>query len=297
MPYFGALEAGGTKMVCAIGSDQGEIIERAVIPTRSPEETVPELLSFLRGRPIAAVGIGCFGPVELDRRSPRYGAILATPKTAWRNFPIVERFRAALGLPVGFDTDGNAAALGEGAWGCARGLDTFLYLTVGTGVGLGVVVGGRPHHGMLHPEGGHIPVARRPDDPLEQGVCPFHPNCLEGLASGPAIERRWGRPARELAGRGEVWELEAFYLAQALCTYIMVLSPERIILGGGVMRQERLFPRIRSQVRRQLGGYISGGGLADLEEYIVPASLGDNQGVLGAVKLAADAYIENGGSL
>ncbi len=295
MPYFGALEAGGTKMVCAVVSGQGEVMEQTVLPTRCPEETVPELLAFFRGKPLAAMGIGCFGPVGLDRRTPQYGSILATPKTAWRGFPIAACFREALGVPVGFDTDVNAAALGEWAWGGAQGLDTAAYLTVGTGVGLGIVVGGRPYHGMLHPEGGHLPIARRADDPLARGICPFHPNCLEGLASGPSIEARWGRPARELAGQGAVWELEAFYLAQALCAYIMVLSPERIILGGGVMRQAQLFPLIRAEVRRQLGGYISGGGLAELEQYIVPASLGDSQGVLGAAQLAADAYKENGG--
>ena len=229
------------------------------------------------------------------RAGPPYGSILATPKTAWRGFPIAACFREALGVPVGFDTDVNAAALGEWAWGGAQGLDTAAYLTVGTGVGLGIVVGGRPYHGMLHPEGGHLPIARRADDPLARGICPFHPNCLEGLASGPSIEARWGRPARELAGQGAVWELEAFYLAQALCAYIMVLSPERIILGGGVMRQAQLFPLIRAEVRRQLGGYISGGNLAELEQYIVPASLGDSQGVLGAAQLVADAYKENGG--
>ncbi len=297
MPYFGALEAGGTKMACAIASGQGEILERATLPTRSPEETMPELLAFFRGKPLAAMGIGCFGPVGLDRRSPCYGRILATPKAAWRGFPIVERFQEALGIPVGLDTDVNTAALGEWAWGGAQGLGTAAYLTVGTGVGLGVIVGGRPHHGMLHPEGGHLPVVRRADDPLARGVCPFHPSCLEGLASGPAIAARWGRPAQELAERREVWELEAFYLAQALCAYIMVLSPERIILGGGVMHQAQLFPLIREEVRRQLGGYISGGGLADLETYIVPASLGDSQGLLGAVKLAENAYKEDGGRL
>lgn len=165
---------------------------------------------------------------------------------------------------------------------------------MGTGVGMGVIINGRPHHGMMHPEAGHIFMDRRPDDPLEQGVCPYHANCLEGLASGPAIERRWGRKAQELADCDAVWELESYYIAQAVCDYIMVLSPERIILGGGVMHQPQMLPLVRREVHRQLHGYLQGKGLDDLDNYIVPVSLGDNQGVMGAVKLAMDACAERG---
>lgn len=296
-PVFGALEAGGTKMVCALATAQGRILDRLTIPTRTPEETVPALLQFFRGRPLSALGLGSFGPLELDPRSPDYGVIQAAPKISWRGFPIWEQFHRALGVPIGLDTDVNAAALGEAVWGSAQGTACSVYLTVGTGVGLGVIIGGRPHHGMIHPEGGHVPVTRQPDDPLEAGICPFHPSCLEGLASGPAIERRWGRPAQELADREEVWTLEARYLAQALCGYIMTLSPERITLGGGVMHQPRLLPLVRREVERLLGGYMRGRGLADLDTYIVSPSLGDDQGVLGGVRLAADAYRQNGGAL
>ena len=190
---------------------------------------------------------------------------------------------------MGFDTDVNAAALGEATWGCTRGLASSIYVTVGTGVGVGVVIDGRPYHGMMHPEAGHLFVARHPDDPMPQGVCPYHPNCLEGLASGPAIERRWGKKAQELSDRPEVWTLEAYYIAQALCGYMMILSPQRIILGGGVTHQEHLLPLVREEVRRQLGGYLVGKALDDLEDYIVPVSLNDNQGVMGAVRLAMDA--------
>jgi len=289
MPCFGALEAGGTKMVCAVGSEDGKILERISLPTRTPENTMPEMLAFFQGKNLAAIGIGCFGPVDLDRGSPTYGSILSTPKLSWRNFPIVQRFEQALGIPVGFDTDVNAAALGEAVWGCTRDVSTSVYITVGTGVGMGVIINGRPHHGMMHPEAGHIFMDRRPDDPLEQGVCPYHANCLEGLASGPAIERRWGKKAQELSDRPEVWTLEAYYIAQALCGYMMILSPQRIILGGGVTHQEHLLPLVREEVRRQLGGYLVGKALDDLEDYIVPVSLNDNQGVMGAVRLAMDA--------
>jgi fructokinase len=289
MPLYGALEAGGTKMVCAVGDEQGNILERVSLPTRTPEETMPEMLAFYRGKDLSALGVGCFGPVDLDRGSPTYGSILATPKLPWRDYPIVRRFEEALGLPVGFDTDVNAAALGEATWGCTRGLSSSIYVTVGTGVGVGVVIDGRPYHGMMHPEAGHLFVARHPDDPMPQGVCPYHPNCLEGLASGPAIERRWGKKAQELSDRPEVWTLEAYYIAQALCGYMMILSPQRIILGGGVTHQEHLLPLVREEVRRQLGGYLVGKALDDLEDYIVPVSLNDNQGVMGAVRLAMDA--------
>ena len=289
MPLYGALEAGGTKMVCAVGDEQGNILERVSLPTRTPEETMPEMLAFYRGKDLSALGVGCFGPVDLDRGSPTYGSILATPKLPWRDYPIVQRFEEALGLPVGFDTDVNAAALGEATWGCTRGLASSIYVTVGTGVGVGVVIDGRPYHGMMHPEAGHLFVARHPDDPMPQGVCPYHPNCLEGLASGPAIERRWGKKAQELSDRPEVWTLETYYIAQALCGYMMILSPQRIILGGGVTHQEHLLPLVREEVRRQLGGYLVGKALDDLEDYIVPVSLNDNQGVMGAVRLAMDA--------
>ena len=281
MLHFGALEAGGTKMVCAIGNAQGEILERMSLPTREPENTMPEILAFFRERDVAAVGVGCFGPVDLDRSSPAYGNIMSSPKLQWRNFPMVRRFREALGVPVGFDTDVNAAALGEAVWGCTQSVKNSIYITVGTGVGVGVIIDGKPYHGMMHPEGGHIFVHRRPDDPMAKGICPYHGNCLEGLASGPAIERRWGRKGVELSDCLAVWELEAYYIGQAICTYICTLSPERI----------------RREVRRQMHGYIQGKGMDQLEEYIVPVSLGDNQGVMGGVKLAMDAYTEAGGTL
>lgn len=297
MPRFGALEAGGTKMVCAIGDEQGRILERISIPTRDPAQTMPEIMDFFRDKALAAVGVGCFGPVDLDRRSETYGYITSSPKLNWRNYPMVQRFREALGIPVGFDTDVNAAALGEAVWGCTRAVENSIYITVGTGVGVGVIVGGRPYHGMIHPEGGHIFVAPREDDPMPKGICPYHGNCLEGLASGPAIERRWGRKGIELSEISAVWELEAYYIGQAICTYICTLSPERIVVGGGVMHQPQMLPLIRQEVQRQMHGYIQGKGMDKLEEYIVPVSLNDNQGVLGGVQLAIDAYLENGGKL
>ncbi|MCM1266869.1 MAG: ROK family protein [Bacteroidales bacterium] len=281
---LGALEAGGTKMVCAVGNENGEITEQVSIPTETPEITIPKLLAFFEGKQIEALGIGCFGPIDVNRESATYGYITTTPKLAWQNFNIVGAFRGHLGVPVGFDTDVNGSALGEYTWGIAKGLHSCIYITIGTGVGVGVIADGRLVHGMLHPEGGHILLQKLPQDTYE-GFCPFHKNCMEGLAAGPAIEGRWGRKAVELADRAEVWEMEAEYIAQALVNYVMLVSPQRIILGGGVMHQTQLLPLIREKFSRLLNGYIKTKELEDLDSYIVLQSLDDKQGIMGALKL------------
>ena len=292
MKLYGALEAGGTKMVCAIGDENGNILERISIPTRTPAETMGPMIDFFRGKEIRALGIGSFGPVDLKKGSRTYGYITSTPKLAWQNYPIVAEFEKALGVPVGFDTDVNAAALGEATWGCTRDVENSIDITVGTGVGVGVIIGGKPYHGMLHPEGGHILLARHPDDPMVGSGCPFHENCLEGLAAGPSLEKRWGIKGAELTGRKEVWQLEAYYIGQALADYILILSPERIVLGGGVTHQEGLLALIRQETAKQLAGYIRTAAIDHLDSYIVGVSLNDNQGVMGAVKLAMDAEKE-----
>ena len=292
MKLYGALEAGGTKMVCAIGDENGNILERISIPTRTPAETMGPMIDFFRGKEIRALGIGCFGPVDLKKGSRTYGYITSTPKLAWQNYPIVAEFEKALGVPVGFDTDVNAAALGEATWGCTRDVENSIYITVGTGVGVGVIIGGKPYHGMMHPEGGHILLGRHPDDPMVGSGCPFHENCLEGLAAGPSLEKRWGIKGAELTGRKEVWQLEAYYIGQAIADYILLLSPERIVLGGGVTHQEGLLALIRQETAKQLAGYIRTAAIDHLDSYIVGVSLNDNQGVMGAVKLAMDAEKE-----
>lgn len=289
MKLYGALEAGGTKMVCAIGDENGNILERASILTRTPSETMPEMIAFFKDKNICALGIGCFGPIDLDETSPTYGYITSTPKLSWKDYPIVQEFAEALEIPIGFDTDVNASALGEATWGCTKDIANSIYITVGTGIGVGVIANHAPYHGMMHPEGGHILLSPHKDDPMPQGICPYHGNCLEGLASGPSLEKRWGAKAATLTTRSDVWELEAYYIGYALCNYIMMLSPERIVLGGGVMHQPQLFPLIRTEVKKQLGGYIQHKGTADLENYIVSASLNDNQGIMGAIKLAMNA--------
>lgn len=282
---FGALETGGTKMVCAIGNEKGEILEQISIPTKIPELTIPELLSFYHDKKIAALGIGCFGPIDLNRNSVTYGHITTTPKTAWQYYDIVGAFENELGVPIGFDTDVNASVLGEYTWGAGRGLDSCIYITIGTGIGVGVIADGRLLHGMLHPEGGHILLRKLPEDKYE-GFCPFHENCFEGLAAGPAIERRWGRKAIELDEHHKAWEMEAEYIAQALVNYTCILSPQRIILGGGVMHQTQLLPMIRDRFTKLLNGYLKTKELEDIDTFIVAQSLEDKQGILGALKLA-----------
>lgn len=292
MQLFGGIEAGGTKFVCAVGTgpDDLRVVER--FPTTTPAETIAQVAAFFRRfpEPVAAVGIGAFGPVDLHPQSPAYGMITSTPKPGWQNTDLRGQIHAALQVPVGFDTDVNAAMLGEHRWGAARGLDTALYLTVGTGIGGGAVVGGRLLHGLVHPEMGHIPVRRDPRRDPFAGVCPFHGDCLQGLAAGPALEGRWGTRAANLAPDHPAWALEAHYLALALVSFICTLSPQRIILGGGVMQQEHLFPRVREQVQGLLQGYVQSPAILErIDEYIVPPALGSQAGVLGAIALAQQA--------
>lgn len=288
---LGALEAGGTKMVCAVGNERGEIFEQVSIPTETPEKTVPKMISYFKEKKIDALGIGCFGPIDPDKKSETYGYITSTPKLAWTDYNIVGAFEEALGCPVGFDTDVNGSVLGEVTFGQARGKSSVIYITIGTGVGAGIYIEGKLLHGMLHPEAGHVLIQKRNDDTYG-GKCPYHKTCLEGMAAGPALKERWGKDACLLKDKKEVWDLEAYYIAQALTNYILTLSPELIILGGGVMHQEQLFPLIRSYVKNMLNGYLKTEELKDLEHYIVPASLKDNQGIMGCLELGRRAVCE-----
>ena len=286
---YGALEAGGTKMVMAVGDETGRILEQHSIPTTTPQETMPQIIEYFADKDIAALGVGAFGPVDVVKGSPTYGHILNTPKIPWRHYDIAGTLENALHIPVGLDTDVNGSCLGEMTYGCAKGLDAVAYFTIGTGIGAGIAVGGRLLHGMMHPEAGHILIAKNPHDP-GKSVCPCHDSCLEGLASGPSIEARWGKKAYELVDNQVVWELESEYLAKAMTNIILTLSPQKIILGGGVMHQEQLFPMIRAKVLEYLNHYYETPYLENMDEYIVPASLHDDQGIMGAVRLAQLAY-------
>ena len=286
--YVGGIEAGGTKFVCAVGTGPDDVRAETRFPTTTPEETIGRAVAFFReqeaihGRP-AAIGIASFGPLDPNPASPTFGYITSTPKPRWANVDLAGAIRSALGVPVGFDTDVNIAGLGEWRWGAAQGLSNFIYLTVGTGIGGGVLIDGKPVHGLIHPELGHIPMPHdRAADPYE-GFCPYHGDCLEGMAAGPAIGERWGRPAVDLPSDHPAWQLEAHYLALALHVFICTLSPERIILGGGVMEQMQLFPLVRHKVIAYLNGYIQSPSiLSNIDGYIVPPGLGNRAGVLGA---------------
>jgi fructokinase len=294
MATFGGIEAGGTKFVCALGSGPDDLREEERFPTTTPEETIDRCIAYFeehrRREPIAAIGISSFGPVDPHPESPTWGYITTTPKPGWGQIPFAGRLAEALGVPVGFDTDVNGAALGENRWGAARGLDTFIYLTIGTGIGGGGLVGGKLMHGLVHPEMGHVRLPRDTHRDQFEGVCPYHGDCLEGLASGPAIEKRWGTRGETLPDAHPAWDLEAHYLAVALTGFICTLSPQRIILGGGVMERRALFPKIRREVLQLLNGYVQSPAILEhTRDYIVPPALGNTSGVLGAIALAQDA--------
>jgi len=287
---IGALEAGGTKMVCAIGDEDGKIIKRSVFPTQTPDITMPMLIDFFAKEDLDALGIGCFGPIDPNKNSSFYGYITSTPKLAWRYYNIVKAFNDALNIPIGFDTDVNAAALGETAWGALKDCEVGMYITIGTGIGIGVCIHGKPLHGLMHPEAGHI-LLRKLENDTYKGNCPYHSDCFEGLAAGPAIEGRWGKKGYDLKDVPEVWDMEAHYIAQALADYILCYSPNRIVLGGGVMHQEQLFTLIRERVPGYLGGYINSDLInKKIDDYIVPTGLGDDSGIKGALRLGYIAY-------
>ncbi|WP_058306007.1 ROK family protein [Gracilibacillus massiliensis] len=283
---LGAIEAGGTKFVLATGNDVGDIEEKCVIPTEHPDKTIPKIVDFFKGKDIERLGIGSFGPIDINENSESYGMLQKTPKLDWAYFPLARVLKEELGIPVMVDTDVNVAAMSEAKWGNATDVSTCLYITVGTGIGAGAYFHGKTLKGLSHPEMGHIKVRRHAEDTFE-GCCPIHGDCLEGMASGPAIEKRWGMKGHDLAEDQNVWEMQAFYLAQALTNYIYILSPERIILGGGVMKQKQLFPLIRRNVLEMLNGYVSSPFLTEkeIDNYIVPPGLTDEAGIKGALSL------------
>jgi fructokinase len=278
-------------VICAIGAGPDEILARDRFPTTTPDETIGRAVAFFRGARVqpASIGIAAFGPLHLEPGSPAYGTVGTTPKPGWRGASVVTPFETGLGAPVTLDTDVGAAAVGEWRWGAARGSSVVAYLTVGTGIGVGIAIDGRPYHGLGHPEFGHIPIARDPADDL-RGVCPVHGDCLEGLASGPAIAARWGRSGDTLPDDHPAWELEARYLGMALTTLVLTLAPGCIVMGGGVMRVGRIHALIRADVRARLAGYLDAEPFrGTLDDYLVPPGLGEDSGVLGAIALARHA--------
>ena len=295
MSLFGAIEAGGTKFVCAVGASPDDLRAEIRIPTTTPAETIAQVIDFFRQQklrfgPLDGIGVGAFGPVDIHVDSSTFGYFLDTPKPGWQQIEFAGVLQRELVTPVGFDTDVNAAALGEYHWGNGQGFETFLYLTVGTGIGGGAVVNGQLVHGLLHPEMGHIRIPHDLSVDPFPGACPFHQDCLEGLASGFAIEKRWQQKAAALPINHPAWTLEAHYLAVGLVNFMLTFSPERIIIGGGVMEQTQLFPMIRSQVRQQMSTYLTVPKIMnDIDSYIVPPKLGGQAGIMGAFVLAQQA--------
>ncbi|MCL4122139.1 UNVERIFIED_CONTAM: hypothetical protein GTU68_014210 [Idotea baltica] len=290
--YIAGIEAGGTKFFTTVGDTEGNVIERHRTDTTTPAETMAETLEVLKNYQskydIKALGLGCFGPIDINLNSPTYGFITNTPKIAWQNFDIVSSIRSVFNGPINFNTDVNAAAICEQLWGSAQGLENLMYLTIGTGVGGGAICNNRIVQGATHTELGHISIAQNPND-LFEGSCPFHGNCLEGLASGTAINKRWKVDhAGELADDHIAWQFEAEYLAKAITSFTFTLSPQKVILGGGVMHKTILFDLIRRNVKSSINGYFDYPALKDMDNFIVPASFGDNTGVKGSLALALD---------
>ncbi len=286
---FGGIEAGGTKFVCAVGGGPEDLVTQQ-FPTTTPAETIARVADFFSSyKELRSIGIASFGPLDLNPASRTFGHITSTPKIVWRNFDFAGEVSRTTKLPVAIDTDVNGAALAEARWGAARGLETFVYLTVGTGIGGGGLVNGKVMHGLLHPEMGHLRVPHDGEDDAYAGCCPFHGDCLEGLASGPALHERWGRAPETLPSEHPAWDLQAHYLALGIQNIICTLSPQRVILGGGVMQRAELFVAIRKKVQALLNGYVTSAALLNgIDAYIVPPALGDRTGVLGALALARD---------
>ncbi|MDE1549927.1 ROK family protein [Jeotgalibaca caeni] len=277
----GAIEAGGTKFVCAVGNEANEIIERVSFPTRTPEETLTDIFTFFDQFELAAIGIGSFGPIEINRDSEKYGYILSTPKLAWKDFDFLGALKKRYDIPMEWTTDVNAAALSESKIGASKGLKNTLYITVGTGIGVGAIVDGNILSGSGHPEMGHMLVRPHPDDHYD-GFCPYHGNCLEGMAAGPSIDGRLGVAGKDVSPDDQVWDFIASYLGQAIEAYTVILRPERIVIGGGMMKVPGLLDKVRTEFETLLANYVP---TPPVDEYIVLPGLGDNAGITGALIL------------
>jgi fructokinase len=292
MTLFGGIEGGGTKFICAVGTGPDDLRAETRFPTTTPEETLGRAIAFFKGQvqsigSLTAIGMASFGPIDPRPESPTYGQVMPTPKPGWAGANLVSMLKTSFDIPIGFDLDVNAAALAEWRWGAMKNCSPAIYLTVGTGIGGGIMIDSQLVHGLLHPEMGHVLLPHdRTADPFP-GSCPFHGDCFEGLANGPAMEKRWGQKAETLPPDHPAWALEAHYISLALSDFIFTLSPQRIVLGGGVMQQPQLLPLIRQEVTGILNGYVQSEQILDhIEDYIVPTGLGGRAGVLGAIALA-----------
>ncbi|MBT3239660.1 MAG: ROK family protein [Chloroflexi bacterium] len=297
--YFVGIEGGGTKFNCIIANHPDDVFETTRIPTTDPDETLDHIITFIKNFQnefqIKAIGLGTFGPLDINKKSPNYGKISKTTKPGWSNFDILGKLKDKLPFPIALDTDVNAAALGEHLWGAGQNLESLVYLTIGTGIGGGVIINGKPIHGLLHPEMGHLLIPLSPQSDSPQGICPYHNNCLEGIASGPAIESIWGQSPEDLPEDHPAWILEAEYLAKGLMNIILAISPQKIILGGGVMKKPGLLELIRENILALLNDYVQHSSITNsIDTYILPPALGDFSGRYGAVALASEIYLAQG---
>lgn len=287
MEMVGGVELGGTKTRVARGTADGRIDHSDTFPTEAPGDTFARIVDFFSaGAPIAALGVGAFGPLSINARDADYGRLRATPKPGWRDFDIGAAL-SPLGVPFVLDTDVNAAGLGEARAGALRGVDCGVYLTVGTGIGGALMIGGKPVHGGAHPEMGHIGLIRQPGDDAPS-FCPFHPDCAEGLTAGPAIERRFGASLNGLDLAHPAHELVADYLGQLAMALLLFASVERIVIGGGVAKASGLHTRAHMAMLTHLNGY-GVGDAAHHDGFLVPPALGDDAGLTGALMLAGQA--------
>jgi fructokinase len=288
---YGGVETGGTWVACLLGSGPDDIVAETRFPTTSPEETVELIGQFFDAHPTPqAIGVGAFGPIGVDPDAADWGVLRNTPKPGWPGAPLGPDLQARIGVPVQLDTDVNAAALGEQRWGAGAGCANVAYLTVGTGIGAGFVVDGRPLHGLLHPEAGHMRVPHDTARDPFLGSCPSHGDCWEGLAAGSAMTARWDRPGADLGDGHPGWDLEADYLAAGITNIITVVSPQRFIVGGGVFKHPGLIELVRARVAALLAGYLDSDLLTTgLDRYLVAPGLGEHAGALGAMALALPA--------
>lgn len=282
---LGSIEAGGTKINCAVGNKEGTVLKQVQFATTTPEENVSQIINFFTHNKVNAIGIGCFGPVNVDKKSLEYGSLLDTPKKAWRFYPLLQTLKKELDVPMLIHSDVTISALGETHSGGGQGDDLVLYVTIGTGVGGGITINGGLSDSPRHPEMGHVTLQRIAGDEMES-VCPFHENCFEGLAAGPALEKRWAKKGIDLDSSHPAWEIEADYIAQGLVQMIVILAPDRVIVGGGVMKQNHLLKSIREKVKDKLGGYTYYESLKDMNELIITPKLGDDSGLVGGLLLA-----------
>lgn len=286
---LGTIEAGGTKINCAIGHEDGTIVKKIQFATTTPEENIGEIVRFFQENPVKAIGIGCFGPVNVDKSSPEYGSILDTPKQAWRFYPFLTKLKNELEIPITIHSDVTVSCLGESVLGGGQGDNLVLYVTIGTGVGGGITLNSQILDSPRHPEMGHVTLQRIKGDEMES-VCPFHENCFEGLASGPALEKRWGKKGSELDPSHPAWEIEADYIAQGILQMIVILAPDRVIIGGGVMKQKHLLVKVQKKVKEKLNGYEFYDHLKNIDQLIITPRLGDDSGLVGGLLLAGQSY-------